>query len=86
MERKIINDLVNGRFDLIGLENDNSLILQVNDSYIRFRRDYKKKLLISENSYGSEKFDIDKTKFTTDVVLNNQESDKIMYYLTTPQN
>ncbi len=86
MERKIINDLVNGRFDLIGLENDNSLILQVNDSYIRFRRDYKKKLLISENSYGSEKFDIDKTKFTIDVVLNNQESDKIMYYLTTPQN
>lgn len=86
MERKIINDLVNGRFDLIGLENDSSLILQVNDSYIRFRRDYKKKLLISENSYGSEKFDIDKTKFTIDVVLNNQESDKIMYYLTTPQN
>lgn len=86
MERKIINDLVNGRFDLKGLENDNSLILQVNDSYIRFRRDYKKKLLISENSYGSEKFDIDKTKFTIDVVLNNQESDKIMYYLTTPQN
>ncbi len=86
MERKIINDLVNGRFDLIGLENDNSLILQVNDSYIRFRRDYKKKLLISENSYGSEKFDIDKTKFTIDVVLNNQESDKIMYYLTIPQN
>lgn len=86
MERKIINDLVNGRFDLIGLENDNSLILQVNDSYIRFRRDYKKKLLISENSYGSEKFDIDKTKFTIDVVLNNQESDKIMYCLTTPQN
>ena len=86
MKRKIINDLVNGRFDLIGLENDNSLILQVNDSYIRFRRDYKKKLLISENSYGSEKFDIDKTKFTIDVVLNNQESDKIMYYLTTPQN
>ena len=86
MERKLINDLVNGRFDLIGLENDNSLILQVNDSYIRFRRDYKKKLLISENSYGSEKFDIDKTKFTIDVVLNNQESDKIMYYLTTPQN
>ena len=86
MERKIINDLVNGRFDLIGLENDNSLILQVNDSYIRFRRDYKKKLLISENRYGSEKFDIDKTKFTIDVVLNNQESDKIMYYLTTPQN
>jgi hypothetical protein len=78
--------LVNGRFDLIGLENDNSLILQVNDSYIRFRRDYKKKLLISENRYGSEKFDIDKTKFTIDVVLNNQESDKIMYYLTTPQN
>lgn len=86
MERKIINDLVKGRFDLIGLENDNSLILQVNDSYIRFRRDYKKKLLISENSYGSEKFDIDKTKFTIDVVLKNQESDKIMYYLTTPQN
>ncbi len=86
MERKIINDLVNGRFDLIGLENDNSLILQVNDSYIRFRRDYKKKLLISENSYGSEKFDIDKTKFTIDVILNNQESDKIMYCLTTPQN
>ena len=86
MERKIINDLVNGRFNLIGLENDNSLILQVNDSYIRFRRDYKKKLLISENSCGSEKFDIDKTKFTIDVVLNNQESDKIMYYLTTPQN
>ncbi len=86
MERKVINDLIKGRLDLIGLENDNSLILQVNDSYIRFRRDYKKKLLISENSYGSEKFDIDKTKFTIDVILNNQESDKIMYCLTTPQN
>lgn len=87
LRNSLVDLLTNGKFELLGLENDNSIILLVDDVHVRFRRDYKNKILLSENSYGCEKYDIDSSDFFPfDVILSHSESERVMYHLTTPQN